>query len=218
MSTKKENSSIDQILSRIYGGSRGWAFSRKDFALLGNADLIDKSLSILAKKGTIRRVMRGLYDYPRYSKWLQQSLEPDIDQVAHALARKYGWNIQVTGNAALNIMGLSTQVPTRYLYLSDGSSKTYLIGTVELEFKKARYSLLNTKRQDSALLVQALDSLGSANVGQAELHVFARYLTPDKPLPAKTRNAIARDTQYVTSWIQQAIMQILELASSEGTV
>lgn len=157
MSDKKENSTIDQILSRIYGNGRGWAFSRKDFALLGNADLIDKSLSILAQKGTIRRVMRGLYDYPRYSKWLQQSLEPDIDQVAHALARKYGWSIQVTGNAALNIMGLSTQVPTRYLYLSDGSSKAYLIGAVELEFKKARYSLLNTKRQDSALLVQALD-------------------------------------------------------------
>lgn len=215
MSDKKENSTIDQILSRIYGNGRGWAFSRKDFALLGNADLIDKSLSILAQKGTIRRVMRGLYDYPRYSKWLQQSLEPDIDQVAHALARKYGWNIQVTGNAALNIMGLSTQVPTRYLYLSEGSSKTYLIGAVELEFKKARYSLLNTKRQDSALLVQALDSLGSANVGQTELQAFARYLAPDKPLPVKIRNAIARDTQYVTSWIQQAIMQILGLASSE---
>ena len=186
--------------------------------MFGNADLIDKSLSILAQKGTIRRVMRGLYDYPRYSKWLQQRLEPDIDQVANALARKHGWNIQVTGNAALNIMGLSTQVPTRYLYLSDGSSKIYLIGAVELEFKKARYSLLNTQRPDSALLVQALDCLGSANVGQAELQAFARYLAADKPLPAKKRNAIARDTQYVTSWIQQAIMQILELASNEGTV
>ena len=69
--------------------------------------------------------MRGLYDYPHYSKWLKQTLPADIAQVAHTLARKYGWTIQVTGNAALNIMRLSTQVPTRYLYLSDGSSKRY---------------------------------------------------------------------------------------------
>ncbi len=66
----------------------------------------------MAERGVIRRVIRGLYDYPAYSKLLKKSLSPDIDQVAHTLARKFGWPIQISGNAALNLVGLSTQVPT----------------------------------------------------------------------------------------------------------
>lgn len=182
--------------------------------MLGSADAIDKSLSVLSQKGRIRRVMRGLYDYPRYSRWLGQTLGPDIDQVAQALARKQGWRIQVTGNAALNIMGLSTQVPTRYLYLSDGPSKTYIVGAFELAFKKSSYSLLGCKRTDSALLVQALDALGKTQVNDAVLATMARYLAPDAPLPEKTRKAIAKDTQYVTSWIQEAVTDVLKQASA----
>ncbi len=205
-------STENQILSKIYGMGRGWSFSRKDFSLLASAELIDKSLSRLAGKGTIRRLARGLYDYPRYSRWLQQTLGPDMDQVAHALARKFGWNIQVTGNAALNIMGISTQVPARYLYLSDGPSKTYQLDGVELSFKKARYTHLNLKLHQSALLVQAMDALGFEGVQAEQLEVMARYLTSQGPLSDKLKKAIAKDTQYVTSWIQGAITKILQLA------
>ena len=125
----------DTVLSRIYGRGRGWAFSKKDFSALGESGSIDRALSRMAEKGVIRRVMRGLYDYPAYSKLLKKDLSPDIDQVAQALARKFGWQIQISGNAALNIMGLSTQVPTQYLYLSDGPSKTYQVGNIGIEFK-----------------------------------------------------------------------------------
>src|SRR5690554_1878145 len=107
------NNVENQIVNKIYGMGRGWAFSRKDFGLIGNANAIDQAFYRLAEKGTIRRLTRGLYDYPRYSRLLGETLGPDMDQAAHALARKFGWQIQVTGNAALNIMGLSTQVPTQ---------------------------------------------------------------------------------------------------------
>ncbi|WP_022952437.1 DUF6088 family protein [Leucothrix mucor] len=55
----------------------------------GEPDSIDQTLGRMEKKGVIRRVMRGLYDYPIYSKLLKKQLSPDIDQVAHALARKF---------------------------------------------------------------------------------------------------------------------------------
>ena len=194
---------------------RGWSFSRKDFSLLGSADSIDKALSRLAVKGTIRRLTRGLYDYPRYSKWLKTDLGPDMDQVAHALARKFGWKIQVTGNAALNIIGISTQVPARYVYLSDGPSRSYVIQGNELTFRKSRFTHLNLKHPQSALLVQAIGALGQASLTRDHLLTMARYLNPQAPLPDKQRMAIARDTQYVTSWIQEVITEVLEIATKE---
>jgi hypothetical protein len=203
----------NQIVRKIYGNGRGWAFSRKDFTLLGGAESVDRCLSRLAAKGTIRRLTRGLYDYPQYSRWLGQTLGPDMDQAAHALARKFGWHIQVTGNAALNILGLSTQVPTQYLYLSDGPSKTYNLLGAELGFQKARYTHLGVKRADSALLVQAIHALGQGGISPEHTRAMARYLTPEPPLPDKTCNAIAKDTQYVTSWVQAAIVQVLKAAA-----
>lgn len=100
-----------KILSRIYGRGRGWAFTKTDFvAGFGEAN-IHQALSALARAGKIRRVCHGVYDYPRYSDLLGQVLSPDIDQVAGALARKFNWRIQPSGEAALNLLGLSTQVP-----------------------------------------------------------------------------------------------------------
>lgn len=208
----------NKLVSKIYGMGRGWSFSRKDFSLLGSAESIDKGLSRLAHKGTVRRLTRGLYDYPRFSKWLQQELGPDMDQVAHALARKFGWSIQVTGNAALNILGISTQVPTRFIYLSDGPSRTYSILGNELTFRKSRFTHLNLKHTQSALLVQAIEALGQKSLTQENLTVMARYLSPQGPLPERQRLAIAKDTQFVTSWIQETITVILNLASKEEAV
>ena len=205
-----------QILERIYGRGRGWAFSRKDFSLLTSPESIDKSLARLAEKGTIRRLARGLYDYPRQSRWLDQTLGPDMDQVAHALARKFGWSIQVTGSAALNILGLSTQVPTQYLYLSDGPTKTYEIAGVELRFKKARYTHLGTKLYQSALLVQAVEALGQGGLTPSHKPAIYRYLAPDGKLPEKLKTAIAKDTQYVTGWIQQSILELLNDVPIDG--
>src|SRR4030067_1453645 len=94
-----------QILSRIYGRGRGGAFPKIDFvAEFGEAN-IHRALSGLARAGKIRRVCRGVYDYPRQSELLGQALSPDIDQVAQALARKFNWRIQPSGDAALNLLG-----------------------------------------------------------------------------------------------------------------
>ena len=87
------------------------------------------------ERGEIRRVIRGIYDYPRFSKLLDQHLSPDIDQVARALARKFRWRIQPSGATALNFLGLSTQVPARAVYLSDGPDRAYQVGNTPLVFE-----------------------------------------------------------------------------------
>ena len=215
----------NKLLSRIYGNGRAWVFSKKDFTHIGDPASIDRTLSRMAEKGSIRRIMRGLYDYPGYSRLLRKNLSADIDQVAHALARKFGWKIQISGNAALNIMGLSTQIPTQYLYLSDGPSKTYKVGNIDVHFKKTRFTQLGLKYLKSEILVQAIQTLGDRPLSCDERQKVCAYLAnvsssnkeDVKELSEKVITRTLKDTQYVTSWIAHNIRQVL-LGSNHQSV
>ena len=128
----------NKIVSRIYGRGRGWVFGANDFSAEFERSTVDWVFYNLVASGTIRRVYRGIYDYPKYSELLEQELSPDFDQVAQAFARKFNWRIQPSGDAALNLLGLSTQVPGRLVYLSDGPNRQYHVGDIgsfTLEFK-----------------------------------------------------------------------------------
>jgi len=159
----------NKILSRVHGRGRGWAFSTNDFISEFTREQIDNALSILAKDGKIRRVCRGIYDYPKYSILLDQYLSPNFDQVAQAMARKFNWRIQPSGDAALNLLGLSTQVPGRIIYLSDGPNRKYTIGNYTLEFKKSALKDVGFKHRESGLIVQALKALGKKQVATISL-------------------------------------------------
>lgn len=193
-----------KIINRIYGKGRGWAFSRNDFVDLGSSVSIEQGLSRLCKKGQIRRVLRGLYDYPKHSKLLGGSLSPDIDNIAHALARKFGWQIRISGNSALNILGLSTQVPAAYVYHSDGKSKVYSVGNVELRFKKTELKDIGFKYPESDLVVQAIKALDKKTLTENEKRKIRDYFSPEK------HARIWKDTQYTTSWVYEVIKSIFK--------
>lgn len=194
----------NKIINRIYGNGRGWAFFKNDFIDLGNSAAIDQALSRLVKKQRIRRVIRGIYDYPKHSKLLAKELGSDIDQVAQALARKFSWKIQVSGNTALNILGLSTQVPSRYIYLSDGKTTVYQIGKQELSFKKTGLREMGLKYPESALVVQAIKALDKRPLDDNERNKINEYFEP------RVSERILKDTRYVTSWIYEEIKQIFQ--------
>ncbi|MFV1922212.1 MAG: DUF6088 family protein [Methylotenera sp.] len=192
----------ESIFYFISGHGRGWAFSSSDLAGRFARQQIDNTLSDLAEDGKIRRVARGLYDYPRYSDLLQKTLSPDIDQVAYAYARKFSWRIEVSGESALNLLGLSTQIPAQYVYLSDGPSKSYDIMGVTLNFKKSSLKDIGFKHRESTLIVQALKALGKELLSES---VFAIIR---KQVDEKSYAKILRDTQGSTGWIYEAIKQI----------
>jgi len=180
----------------------GWAFTKTDFiAEFGKAN-IHQALSSLARLGKIRRVSRGVYDYPRRSESLGQTLSPDIDQVAQALARKFNWRILPSGDAALNLLGLSTQVPGRWVYLSDGPTRQYRVGKQTLAFRKSALKDIGFKHRKSGLLVQALKALGREHVDRNTIEVIRKRLDP------KDCEPILKDTRAVTGWIYQIIKQV----------
>jgi Family of unknown function (DUF6088) len=197
-------STINKVISRIYGNGRGWSFSQIDLSDLGTRSVIDVALHRLHKKGTIRRVIRGIYDYPRHNKKLGGELSPDIDQVARALARKFGWQIQVTGSAALNLLGLSTQVMGRFAYLSNGPDKTYSIGNQTLVFQHTALKESGFKLRESALIVQALKSLGRERIDEKTIIKLRNYIAPD------LCKKVLKDTQTSRGWIHDTILKICQ--------
>ena len=188
--------------SRIYGNQRGWAFSKIDFLDLGSDADIRKALSELAAKGTIRRVLRGVYDYPRISKLLNLEMGPDLDQLARALAHRSGWRIQPSENTALNLLGLSTQVPAQSVYLSDGPSKTYEVGKQQLVFKKRTLKESVFKHKESELVVQALKALGKERIDEEILQKLAGTWMPTM------WKKILRDTKTAPAWVSDMILNI----------
>lgn len=193
-----------KILSRIYGRGRGWAFTKTDFVIEFGESNVHQALSSLTKSGKIRRVCRGVYDYPSYSELLNAELSPDLDQVARALARKFNWRIQPSGDAALNLLGLSTQVPGRWVYLTDGPDREYLIGANTLVFKKSALKDVGFKYPESGLVVHALKALGRDRVDQAIIEKIRQQLS------TKDRERIPKDTRSVTGWIYESIKHICQ--------
>lgn len=192
----------NKILSRIYGRGRGWAFSKVDFVAEFSEGSINQALSSLVKTRKIRRVLRGIYDYPRYSKFLEKDISPDFDQVAHALARKFKWRIQPTGNAALNQLGLSTQVPGSWVYLSDGPDRVYAIEKDTLEFKNATTKNIGFHTRESGLVVQALTALGKNNINPQIISDIRSQI------PSGKRAKILKETRSATAWVYDAIKEI----------
>lgn len=199
----------ESIFYFIAGHGRGWAFSSSDLAGRFARQQIDNALSDLAEANKIRRVARGLYDYPRFSDLLQKTLSPDIDQVANAYARKFNWRIEVSGDSALNLLGLSTQIPAQYIYLSDGPSKSYDVMGVQLTFKKSSLKDIGFKHRESTLIVQALKALGKEHLTN---EVFAKIR---EQITKESFSKILRDTQGSTGWIYEAIKQICQDAPLE---
>jgi hypothetical protein len=197
-------STENKVISRIRGTAKGWAFSPRDFLDLGERPTIDSAMHRLAQRGRVRRIIRGIYDHPRPSKLLKRPLSPDIDQVARALARKFRWRIQPSGATALNMLGLSTQVPARAVYLSDGPDRDYRVGNASLVFEHSALKEAGFKLRESGLIVQALRSLGQEHVSP---EVVAKIRTW---LPPSLRSRVLEDNRTATGWVYATIQRIAE--------
>ena len=200
----------DKVFYFISGHGRGWSFSSNDLIHKFTRQEIDNTLSDLVKKGKIRRVARGIYDYPKYSELLQKQLSPDIEQVSRAYARKFNWQIEVSGESALNILGLSTQVVGRYIYLSNGPNKNYILndGTA-IEFKKSSLKNIGFKYKESSLIVQALKALGKDRVDEQVIKSIR------EKIDARKYKKILSDTQSATVWIYETIKIICKDETDE---
>jgi len=192
------------IVSRIYGRGRGWAFTPNDFIKDFKRWEIDNSLEDLTNEEKIRRILRGLYDYPLYSEILKKNVAPDIEQVANALARKFSWRIQPTGDTALNYLNLSTQVMGNYIYLSDGPIKKYDICGQILEFKHTTLKEATLQYKTASLVVQAIKAIGAEKITSEFLEKLKAKFIKDE------WQQIKKDSSKAPMWVFKIISEIAE--------
>jgi hypothetical protein len=194
----------DQILARILRLGEGKAFSAKDFLDIGSRTTVDVALHSLTKEAKIRRIQRGLYDMPKVNPALGGKLSPDIDEAARAIARRQRWKIVPEGSWAANLLGLSTQVPSKIIYLTDGPNKEVPIGRRSIYFKHARPKAMAGLEGKFALVVQALRHLGKDAVGTREIDTLRGALS------AAEKRKLVKDTQFGVDWIYAVAKKIAE--------
>ncbi len=206
---KKTSQSADsKILATIYGHKRGWVFTPDHFKGLGSRDAIASALKRYKKSGLIRQLGRGLYDYPKTHPELGV-LAASLDAVAKALAGRDAIRLQPSGAYAANLLGLSTQVPMKVVYLTDGPSRTVQIGNQQIILKRTTPRNMAMAGKISGLVVQALRSFGQDQV-DAEMVACL-----DRRLDAAARAQLMKDIRYAPAWIAD-IFRTLAADEQEG--
>lgn len=200
----RTNAYINQIYSRIIAEKPQKVFVISDFCDLMDYGTAKKSLSRLEENNKIQKIMRGVYYNPRYSQLIQEYEKPAIDEVAKAIARNFKWTIAPSGNTALNQLGLSTQVPAKWIYFSDGPYKTYQIGSQELEFKHRTNKEISGMSEKTILIIQALKELGEAQVTESVIQKLKRQLTDEEKITLLT------EAKQTTVWIFNIIKKITQ--------
>ena len=193
-----------QIEERIKSYPYGTAFSASDFFDIADSNSVSQALFRLEKDGAIRRVINGIYDKPAFSQMIQEYSAPRVDKVAGALARRFNWNIAPSGDTALNILHISTQVPNTWEYVSDGPYRDYVIGTVPLRFKHVMPREINGYTPITVMVIQGIRAIGKGNMTQELADRFSSAITTED------KEIILKEARTASGWIYREIKNIYE--------
>ena len=203
------NSSVpDLIMKRLRAGGRGGVFTPSDFLDLGTRPAVDKALSRLAKGGKLRRLAQGLYDFPKTHPQLGD-LSPAPDDIAQALARESGSVIQIAGARAANQLGLSTQVPAKSVYLTDGPSRRVVLGKRIVDLRHAGPKHLIAPGSAAGTVIQALRHVGP--VGAADVAKVAVHR-----LSFKDKKILANTAVRAPAWMRPTLDAIASAAAGKS--
>lgn len=190
------------IKSRIYGHGRGWCFTIDHFSDFNNNEAAKKALQRLEQSGLIRRLAKGLYEYPKPHEKLG-ILPPNIDKVAKALSEKDHVRIQPSGAYAANLVGLSEQVSGKIVFDTEGVPKKIKIGKLQITFRRTTPKNLAMAGTNMGLIIQAIRHVGSQSITPEIRQVIKRQLDNID------RKEIKKGFKYAPTWVREFLVKIL---------
>ena len=193
---------LNQIRGNIERAEAGSVFVSTDFTDITDKKTVNMGLIRLADEGLIKKILFGVYYKPEFSKLLGEAVAPSPNTVAHALARNFGWTIVPCGDTALNLLGLSTQVPSQWVYVSDGAYKEYTFDNTTIKFKRTTNKEISKVSYKTALTIQALKALGKDNVSE---QIICRL---KKALSEEDKEKMLTEAKSATSWVYEYIKVI----------
>ncbi|EOL94932.1 hypothetical protein WM5_00822 [Enterococcus faecalis EnGen0344] len=198
------SSYMEIISDKINSFDSHKVFFANDFLDIASNATVRQILKRLADEDKIKRVIDGFYYNPSYSELIGEFEAVSIHELALAIARKYNWNIAPYNSTALNLLGLSTQVPTHYKYISSGRYKEYKIGDTILEFKKVNPGEIANMSLKTATVIQAIKSLGKEDITREVIQKIRENLTE------KERIDLMNESKSVPAWVYEVIREICE--------
>ena len=191
----------DKIMKRVRGKGRGWVFTPKDFLDLGSRASIDMALSRLTQSDAIRRIGRGIYDYPKQHAKLG-ALSADTDHLVQAVATQSGSTVISSGAVAANRLGVSTQVPARASYATNGASRVKKVAGRTIALKHSRAPVLDNVSAQANAVVQTLAHFGKDNIDDALIRQCAARLA-DRDL----RNLVKAQPR-MPGWMSDIVLKL----------
>ena len=191
-----------QVKNKIDSMSLGSLLTAKDLLEYGSYDTVKRILVRLNKENYINRVIDGIYTKTRTSKLTNEIVPVDPHALALKIADNFSWKIIPTGNHALNLLGLSEQVPTSYEYLSTGPYRDYQYKNTIIKFKNTKSAEINELDSKSSLVISAIKCLGKNNINDKIIHKIKSQLS------ASECDIILRDSVKITNWIYEILKEI----------
>ena len=174
-----------------------------NFLDFGNHESVKKALLRLKEKKILVRLTHGIYLYPKVDKELGV-LFPSTEEIAKAIARRDKARIVPTGVQALNKLGLSTQIPMKVVYLTDGAARTVKVGKRTITFKKTSPKNLLVKGEISSFAIQALKTIGQNKIDEKTIEKIQSILKNEK------KENIIHDAKLSPAWVSKMLMQVIE--------
>ena len=199
---KKSPQAIDsKILAAIRSRGRGAVFVPTDFLEIGSRESVDVALHRLVRRGTIRRLARGIYDFPKEHPVLGV-LEPSAEAIAQAMAGRDHTRIQPAGAYAANALGLSEQVPAKAVFLTDGPARLVRIGKTTIQLRRTTPKNMETAGRLSGMLIQALRELGQSHITAQRIAHLKRTL------PVSKRRELTKDIRLAPAWMHPIFREL----------
>ena len=194
-----------EILNKIENFGPNKIFIANDFFDIAGYETVRSTLNRLVGDKEIMRIMKGVYYKPEYIKLIGEYAAPSVNEVANAIARKYNWTIAPAGNTALNLLGLSTQVPAKWTYISDGRYASFSFGNVTIEFKRRNNGDISKMSILTAMVIQSIKEIGKDNISQKQIDYLRGKLSE------KEKSELLTDSKTTSAWVYEVIKKISEV-------
>ncbi len=202
-SARTSSSAPAAILRWVKRRGPGFVFTPADLTRFGSRAAVDQALSRLARAGEIRRIGRGIYDYPKVSSRLGP-LTPSAEAIATAIARREGVHVKVSGARAANALGLSTQVPATVTFLTEGTPRVREVAGQTVELKRAVPKRLRGAGTTAGIVIEALRHLGRSGVTPEIVRRLVSKLT------AEDQRELLALSASAPLWLRQVVVKVLE--------
>ncbi|MCQ2208222.1 MAG: DUF6088 family protein [Paludibacteraceae bacterium] len=167
-----------------------------------HSEFVGSILAELTDEGVLVKLAQGIYSKPRRSRF--GVVLPSVDKIVRAIAVRDKAQILPSGMTALNALGLSTQVPMNYTYLTSGSERTVNLTSRKIYLKRGVPKNFCYSTKLIGLLVQALRTLKQENIGETEIQTIRSLISKELD-----RDALMTDVGMMPAWMKRIIKPMI---------